>query len=694
MTSLSIRQRLLLLTLLPSTLIAIVLVAYFTYSAISSLEKELHAKGVATVRYLAPVSEYGIIAGQQESLHGLVQAAIQEPGAKSAVVVNSKGKTMAVSGRVSLPAELLRDLPREPQIIADNSHWVAFGAPVWRSLDDSDPLFEADGLQDTPSREIIGSVFVEFDKTELGAQQTRLFQRGLVIVLAGLLVLAGLAISIADRLAQPLVQLANAVRSMSSGNFAARVAAQSPGEIGILENGFNEMAQHIEESHHSLQARIEEATVQLAYQARHDALTGLVNRREFEHRLEKSLLGIQAGGDESSVLFIDLDRFKHVNDTCGYLAGDELLRQVAQLLLGRLREEDLLGRLGGDEFSILLNNCGKSQARQIAEDICALVSAYRFIWQEKVFAIGASIGVTTINRKVRTIAEVISVADSACHQAKNAGRNRICEQEIVATPERRQEGSHWASRIASALAEDRLLVEAMPMRSLNSGAASMHYVELTVRLNESGQPPVELPALLDAAERYDLAESIDQRMIDVAIDARARAIAQERGLYCLVPLSRSSLSNRATIDYISRQLAARGINGKGLCFLFSEDSLTHSTSQTMEFAREMHKLGCEVGLDEFGGGLASFSHLRSIEPDFIKLSRNLTRDLQKSRTATALLRAIREITSDQDIYSIADGIDDAELLEQVKLLGIDYATGKIIAPREPFEVWLEGAVMR
>jgi diguanylate cyclase (GGDEF)-like protein len=692
MNHLTLRHRLLLLTLLPSALIAIILVAYFTYSGILTLEGELRAKGMATVRYLAPVSEYGIIAGQVESLHGLAQATVQESGVKAAVIVNQKGRTIAVSGRVSLAAEDLRQTLSEPAQVGETEHWIAFGAPVKRSINESDVLFEpAASSQVAP--EIIGHVFVEFDKTELVNKQHQLLQRGLMIVLLGLLILAALAIAMADNLAQPVMRLVQAIHGMSSGRLDTRVPATSSGEIGILENGFNEMATHIEEVHFSMQSRIEEATAQLAFQARHDALTGLLNRREFEHRLEKALAGVQAGGDEFSVLFIDLDRFKQVNDNCGYLAGDELLRQMSHLFQGRLREEDTLARLGGDEFSIMLANCSGPRAIQVAEDICGLAAAYRFIWQDKVFAIGASIGLTTVNRKVRNINEVLAAGDAACHRAKESGRNRVCEQEAQLSPERRQETSNWASRIANALAEDRLLVEAMPLRALQHPSGS-HLVELTARLNEPGQPPVTLAALSDAAERYDLAPAIDQRLIETAIAALSRATQQQKLLHCLVPLSRASVGNRETIDYVKRSLTSRSLPGNRLCFVFSEDTLTLLTSQAMEFSRQMRALGCQIGLDDFGGGLSSFAHLRSITPSYVKLSRSLTRELGGNRASTALLRAVQEITADQNIHTIADGVDDQGTLEQLRSLGIDFAEGKAVAPSEPFDVWLEGAVMR
>ncbi|HEX6733411.1 MAG TPA: diguanylate cyclase, partial [Azonexus sp.] len=540
----------------------------------------------------------------------------------------------------------------------------------------------------------IGHIFVEFDKSGLIERQRELLQRGLTIVLLGLLVLAALAIAMADNLARPLMRLVQAVGAMSTGRLDTRVAEGSSGELGVLERGFNEMAGHIEEAHQSLQARIEEATAQLAYQARHDVLTGLYNRREFEHRLEKALESVHAGGDEGAVLIIDLDRFKPVNDACGHLAGDELLRQIALLFQGRLREEDTLARLGGDEFGVILANCSGNRARQVAEDLCGLAGAFRFIWQDRVFAIGASIGLTPLNRRVRHVNEILAAGDAACYRAKDSGRNQVCEQEARTPPERRLEGSGWAGRITGALAAGHLQIDAMPLTALQRERLPGDCVELTARLLEPGHPPVALAALRDAAERYDLAPTIDLHFIAVAIDALAAARRRHKALHCLVPLSSRALAGGAVIDSITHLLQARDLDGSGLCLLFSEEVAGQLTSQVIQFSRQARALGCRIGLNDFGGGLASFNHLRSIAPSCVKLSRSLTRNLGGNRASTALLRAIQEITADQDIFSIADGVDDSPSIAQLKQLGINYALGSAVAPCEPFDVWLQGAVLR
>lgn len=693
MKNLTLRQRLLVLTLLPSALITTLLVLYFAMAGISTLETQLRAKGLATVRYLAPISEYGIIAGQMDSIYGLVQAAMQEPGIKAAIIVNPKGRTLAVSGRVSLSAEALRQRLNAPTQVGEGVTWIAFGAPVIRSQSESDPLFDIAGLDNSP-QETIGHVFIELDKEELQIRQHELILQGFIAVLCGLGLMGVLAIAMADHLARPLQRLAEAVRNMSAGHFNTRVEASSTGELRVLEDGFNDMASHIEEAHHSMQQRIEEATAQLVFQARHDALTGLVNRREFELRLDKALDAVHAGGDEFSVLYIDLDRFKAVNDACGHLAGDELLRQISLLFQGRLREEDTLARLGGDEFGIMLANCSLAKARQVAQDLCALSAEYRFVWQDKIFAIGASIGLSPVTRDVRDVQEIFALSDAACLQAKESGRNQVCEMAPAVPTERRRDRGNWASRLASALSEGRLIVEAIPVRSLQSGVPHGPMAEISARLNEAGQAPIALSALIDAAERYDMATLFDHHFLETAIRALARADGAQLKMQCMVPLSRAAITSPKTGDFIASCLKATGIRGDGLCLMFPEEVGTHHTSLLIEFSRRMRDLGCQIALTEFGGGVASFTQLRTLLPAYVRLSQSLTRDISDGVSSTALLRAILEITAEQDIYSIAEDVNDTPSLEHLRRLGIAYAHGKAVGPREPFDAWFEGAVMR
>ena len=692
MIELNLRHRLLALALLPAAVLAIVLVAYFTFSGMKALDAELRERGMAVIRYLAPVSEYGVISGNLESLQSLAQATVQQPGVKAAIVINRAGRTLAVSGRVSLSSEQLRSVPSAPGVVAEQASWIAFGAPIQRTLADPDVLFDPAGSKSTA--DLIGQLFVEFDKTEVANRQQELLWRGLLIIGIGLLLLAVLAIAMADTLIQPVERLVQAVRGMTNGNFDTRVAATSSAEFGELERGFNDMAARIAEVHQTMQERIEEATAQLAFQARHDPLTGLVNRREFEARLETTIAAAQAGGGESTLLFIDLDRFKPVNDTCGHLAGDDLLRQISRLLQGRLREEDTLARLGGDEFGVILHNCVGSRALQVAEGFCTLVAAYRFIWQDKIFSVGASIGLSTIGRHTHNVAEALAAGDAACYAAKEEGRNRVHVQKTSEAHNRRQVEHPWHDRISKALEENRLLFDASPLQRLDGGGDGLHFVEICGRLDDRSAPSVPMSVLIDAADRCDLAPAIDRRILEAAIAALARAQSHARHLRCLVPLSAASIRDPNTARSIAAILERHGVPGSSLCLQLAEASAVQHATQTIDLCTAARNLGCHIVLGEFGGGFTSFSHLHAIRPDCVKISRSLTRDIASSRSAHALIRAIQEVTHDLAIESIAEGVDDLATAKLFEELGITYGQGRVIAPIEPFDNWVEGAVIR
>lgn len=689
MKHLTLRQQLLLLTLLPSLLIAIALVAYFTFSGSRALEGELRTRGLAIARHLATISEYGLIAGQQDNLNTLTQATMQEDWIKAVVIVGRQGRVIAVGGKTSLSPETLRQALEAPRLIAEDARLIAFGAPVLRSTTEVDNLF-ADApaaAEKAPPAPPIGHVFIELDKGELQDRQGVLWQRGLLIVYCGLLVLGTLAIAMADHLTRPVLCLVEAIRQMSAGQLDARVDAGSSGELGILEQGFNEMATRIQEAQQSLQARLEETTAQLAYQAGRDTLTGLLNRQEFNQRLEEALFAVRAGGEACCLLFIDFDCFKPINDQCGHQAGDAVLQQIAQLLQGRLREGDTLARVGGDEFAVLLANCGLEQGRQVAETLCQRTAAYRFIWQDKVFAIGASLGLSPLTPQIERSSEVLAAAEQACRNARAAGRNQFRELAAQGLPERRNgAGNSWAAHLGRAIAREHLSIGLSPTLALQ-GTPPGALLEVTARLEEPGYPSVPLPTLIDAAGRHELSHLIDDRLLRAAFNTLRVARQAGRCVSCLVPLSGAALGRPALLDDLAQQLREQPLGDNRLLLMLSEADVVQRSRQAEAFAAAARDLGCAIALQEFGGNLESLALLHSLAPACVKLSRSLTRQLGGNRVSTALLRAVQEVTADQGIATLADGAATAAAIEQLRAIGIDYAGGKAVGDVQPAQLW-------
>lgn len=693
MTQLNLRQRLLLLTLLPSALIAVVTIAFFTYGGIRALEAELRDRALSTVRFLAPVSEYSVLIGQTENLQTLVQTTVQEHGIKSAMILGTKGRPLAVSGRVSLDSEFLKAPPAAPGLITETRDWVAYGAPIYRAIGQVDALFEGEDSLSEAAKEAIGFVVIEIDKGEVVRKQQALMQQALILVALGLLFIGGISVLVADRLGIPLLRLVSAVRAIGEGRLSTRIGPITQGEMGVLEQGFNDMATHIEQMRDTMQSRIEEATAQLAFQASRDPLTGLFNRREFAIRLDAALAEIRLGAEPASLLYIDLDRFKPVNDSCGHQAGDDLLCQISQLFQSRLRDVDVLARLGGDEFGILLRNCHGKAARQVADDLCAMTAAYRFIWQDKVFSISASIGITTLNADIRSGKDVIAAADAGCYQAKALGRNTVCEQLVTDTGDRRQ-SSEVADRIRSALDQNRLQAMAQPLLALQSGGNGIPVIELSGLIREPGQNNLALKTTLEDAEREGLALDVQKRLLDTAIRQLARAQATGRPFICLLPVSAAFVGNASSVDLLEKLLQRQAIDGSGLCLMLPEEAMQGNPAPLLPFVDRVRACGCALAISNFGGGLASFSQIRLLRPSFIKLNPSLTRNIGDERPAQALLRAVREVAQDLDIRTIASELSSNEDLQQVQTLQVDYIEGPLAGPIEPLDIWIEGALLR
>jgi diguanylate cyclase (GGDEF)-like protein len=417
MNSWRISHRLLFLALLPAALLSLVLLVFFVASGMRAFEQEVRVRGQITVRGLAPASEYGVIAGHRGSLQTLAYAAQQQPDVRSIGIVDVDGKLLA---QVGTP------LNEDWQVgagdgggtagekVSEGRGWVGFTAGIRRTIVEFEDYPDTQTAVASDGERQIGFVYVEFSDDSLVARKLALIGNGLVILLAGLAVAAAVALRMSRSFSEPLQQLIGGVGAMGEGRLDARVPEDSVGELAVLERGFNEMARRLEDGHRTMQQRIDDATAQLAYQARHDALTGLVNRREFELRAER-LLQSARGGVTHVLCYLDLDYFKIVNDTCGHVAGDELLRQLAHLLQQRIRAGDTLARLGGDEFGILLADCQPDEALTVAESLRQLVEDHRFSWQGRVFVVGASVGMVVIDAETKSLAELLSLADQACY---------------------------------------------------------------------------------------------------------------------------------------------------------------------------------------------------------------------------------------------------------------------------------------
>ena len=421
---------------------------------------------------------------------------------------------------------------------------------------------------------------------------------------------------------------------------------------------------------------------EMAYHASHDPLTGLINRREFELRLSQALEGAQRRGEQHVLLYLDLDQFKVVNDTCGHRAGDELLHQLSVVLQGRLRRTDVLGRLGGDEFGLLLQHCPLEMGVHIAEDIRTAVKAFRFAWEHKVFSIGASIGVVPIGAEDASVGEVLSAADVACYTAKDLGRNRVHVYEPKdAELARRQGEMRWISRITDAQEHHRLMLYYQEIARISGDDDGTRQMEILLRMRDEQGKIVPPDAFLPAAERYNLMPALDRWVIEHAFEWY-RAYGTPN-LICSINLSGTSLNDTGLMSFIRGQFERTGVAAQGICFEITETAAVANLAAASALIQELQAMGCQFALDDFGSGLSSFGYLKSLPVDTIKIDGSFVRDIATDPVARAMVAAIHTLAKVMGKQTIAEFAENEEILADLGAIGVDYAQGYCIGKPAP-----------
>ena len=427
-----------------------------------------------------------------------------------------------------------------------------------------------------------------------------------------------------------------------------------------------------------------ELSQQLSWDASHDPLTGLANRREFELRLQRALELTQATAATHAVCFLDLDRFKAVNDSCGHVAGDELLRQLGQVLEQKVRSADVVARLGGDEFAVLLHNCSEGDAVAVARNLLKAVESYQFVWGAKAFTLGVSIGVVVINPHFRRIAQVMNAADAACYAAKDAGRNRVHLYEEDASLIARRSGEmEWVVRAKRALVDNRLFLEAQPVLPLAPGNGEMPHYELLVRMRDENGRVVPPGAFMPSVERYNLAVRYDRWVIAAAIEwMRQHPQAMERVSRFFVNLSRDSVADPETANFIRQSLAGASIDPRRLGFEFSEGVAIGNLTRANQLINDLRRLGCTTSLDDFGSGVSSFAYLKALAVDFIKIDGMFVGSISQDKVDYAMVRSIKDIGHVMCKRIVAESVEMPAVLEKLREIGVDYAQGfEVGAPR-------------
>ena len=419
---------------------------------------------------------------------------------------------------------------------------------------------------------------------------------------------------------------------------------------------------------------------QMSYQATHDALTGLVNRHEFERRLQEAAEIGHHGEGQHVLCCLDLDRFKVVNDTSGHMAGDSVLREVAKVLRDAVRDSDTVARIGGDEFGMLLIGCPLDKARQIADDVCHSVADHRFVWRDKIFNLGVSVGLVEISHESGTIEELLAAADSACYVAKKQGAGRVAvysaRDEVLA----RHSGEiQWLQRLQNALKESRFQLYQQPIVPAygdNGGPA----MEVFVRLDDGNGEGVSPSEFLRAAERYRLMGFVDRWVVQTTLAALGRGVLQVSSKRCVaINISGQTLADESFLEFVVECLDSTGVQPGQVCFELSESSVADNLAHARRFIGVLHSMGCRFALDDFGSGVGSFSNLRSLPIDYLKIDGSFIRNLARDSVNQAMVTAMIKLARTLNFKVIAEQVEDSAALEVARRMGVDYMQGYAIA---------------
>jgi diguanylate cyclase (GGDEF)-like protein/PAS domain S-box-containing protein len=415
----------------------------------------------------------------------------------------------------------------------------------------------------------------------------------------------------------------------------------------------------------------------LSYHASHDSLTGLVNRQEFEQRLERALVSAKARESAYALCVIDLDQFKIINDTSGHGAGDALLSQVGQLLKSKIRWRDTLARLGADEFAVLLEACTLDEALRTAEALRAAVAEHRFQWEDRTFRLGASIGVVPLSGANDDPVSALSAADAAAQAAKEQGRNRVhCFEDNDLDLMRRRREMQWAARISSALEEGRFELyrqEILPLQE--AGEIGRHY-EILLRMRDEQGKVVTPDHFIAAAERYGITPAIDRWVVENTFRWLVSEADERDSLaMCSINLSGQSLADDKFLPFVIDRFHRTGLDARRICFEITETAAIASYSQATRFIHALKDLGCRFALDDFGTGLSSFGYLKHFPIDFLKIDGSFVRDIHRDPIDRAMVRSINEIGHLTNKKTIAEFAENEEIIAMLRDLGVDYAQG-------------------
>ncbi len=517
------------------------------------------------------------------------------------------------------------------------------------------------------SGDTLGHLNITLSNRELKQAYGDILSLGIAIAVTGMAVIAIAGVLIGILLTRRLQRVIDQTGRFAEGDLDARAPVDGNDEITELAQAFNRMAEQISQNLEDIK--------RLAY---HDALTGLANRIVFDERLHNAVRSVREQRGRHVLLYLDLDQFKIVNDTCGHAAGDKLLVDITRVISSQLRARDTIARLGGDEFGVLLENCDAAQACKVTDKIRQAVHDYRFDWQQRSFRIGVSIGMVPIDPGASDAKKLLSLADMACYAAKDKGRNTIHvvterDQEMT----RRSEQMQWIGRLQEAMEKHLFILHCQPIASARDINHRPH-AEFLLRLQGPGDELIPPDEFIPAAERYGLMPALDRHAMELIFNRLAELPPQERPRMAFINLSGQSLGDRGLYHFIEKRLAERRLDAGMFCFEITETAAVANLQLANAFIERIQSLGACVALDDFGSGMCSFTYLKNLCANFIKIDGSFVLGLADSEIDQQIVAAINRVAHKAGFSTIAEWVEDERTLKLLCELGVDFVQGYAI----------------
>jgi diguanylate cyclase (GGDEF)-like protein len=658
---LSIQSRLLLLVIAPIFTLSCSLLLLDFREQLQRDEDKLSQHALTTAKFLSAVVH------NQSELHGrpyierlLKASQLDREPYLSLMIADAENRPLAQLGASFIVSE---NLPRQDTMVMQQATHDVTMVRIFTS---------------EPRHALLGFVFVAIDKAAMVEDHRQAFIRNVGYITLGLMLCSILVYWVSRSISQPIRELTTALKRFVVGNQHISQVKNTLPEIHSLQSTINDISREMQHVEADMRHRIQDAQAQLRYQARHDALTGLVNRQELERRLQQALEDVKQHRANHVFCYMDLDQFRVINDTCGHPAGDEMLRQISMILSQRIRAEDTFARLGGDEFGLLLSYCQVEKAIEIAAQLRQMVEAFRFMHEGRLFQTGISIGIVEVTADLKDVGQVTRHADAACYVAKDNGRNQIHlfhpEDDVLL---KRHVEMEWVLRINEAIEHNDFVLYCQGIFPMQQKELPPFYEILIRKRDEHGGiiPPAEF---LPSAERYHLMTKIDRWVIQHAFMALQPLFKTQSGnkpFIVSINLSGMSLGDPTLLPYIKNCLATYEISPSHVCFEVTETSAIINIDHTIKLISELQQMGTRFMLDDFGSGMSSFSYLKHLPVDFLKMDGAYVKDITINKVDLAMAKAIQSVAESMEIQTIAEYVEDQATLDCLKEMGVAYAQG-------------------